>query len=145
MTRFWLTLEQGVRFVVRCLEQMHGGEIFVPKIPSMKLVEMAEAVAPGCEIENIGIRAGEKLHEVLVSEDEARNTLELPDMFVIQPAHAWWRRENWADALPLPDGFRYASETNPHWLTAEELHELIGTASPTQEATISSPAQRASA
>jgi UDP-N-acetylglucosamine 4,6-dehydratase len=72
MTRFWITLEQGVRFVVDCIERMHGGEIFVPKIPSMKLVEMAEALAPGCEVEYVGIRPGEKLHEVLISEDEAR-------------------------------------------------------------------------
>ena len=80
MTRFWLTLEQGVQFVVSCLEQMHGGEIFVPKIPSMRLLDLAETVAPGCEMETIGIRPGEKLHEVLVSEDEARKTLETEDM-----------------------------------------------------------------
>jgi UDP-N-acetylglucosamine 4,6-dehydratase/5-epimerase len=145
MTRFWLTLERGVRFVVRCIEQMHGGEIFVPKIPSMKLVEIAEAVAPGCEVEFIGIRPGEKLHEVLVSEDEARNTLELPDMFVIQPAHIWWRKENWQEALPLPEGFRYASDTNPHWLTPEELHELIEAGSPTPVETSIHQKQRASA
>jgi UDP-N-acetylglucosamine 4,6-dehydratase len=125
MTRFWITLEQGVRFVVHCIERMHGGEIFVPKIPSMKLAEMAEAVAPGCEVEYIGIRPGEKLHEVLVSEDEARNTLELDDMYVIQPSHAWWRKENWDGAHALPDGFRYTSDANPQWLTAEDLHELI--------------------
>lgn len=125
MTRFWLTLEQGVHFVIRCIEQMHGGEIFVPKIPSMKLLDMAEAVAPGCEVEFIGIRAGEKLHEVLVSEDEARNTLEMPDMYVIQPAHSWWRRDNWKSARPLHDGFRYSSDSNSHWLSAGELQELI--------------------
>src|SRR5450759_3120545 len=84
MTRFWLTLEQGVKFVIRCLEQMHGGEIFVPKIPSMRLVDLAETVAPGCQVEYIGIRPGEKLHEVLVSEDESRQTLETEDMYVIQ-------------------------------------------------------------
>ncbi len=134
MTRFWITLEQGVRFVVRCIEQMHGGEIFVPKIPSMKLVEMAEAVAPGCEVEYVGIRPGEKLHEVLVSEDEARNAVELPDMFVIQPAHSWWRKENWDGGRPLPEGFRYTSDSNPHWLTPEELHELIDAASRIREA-----------
>jgi UDP-N-acetylglucosamine 4,6-dehydratase/5-epimerase len=145
MTRFWLTLERGVRFVVRCIEQMHGGEIFVPKIPSMKLVEIAEAVAPGCEVEFIGIRPGEKLHEVLVSEDEARNTLELPDMFVIQPAHVWWRKENWQEALPLPDGFRYTSDTNPHWLTPEELNELIEAGSPSPVPTPLPQKQRASA
>jgi UDP-N-acetylglucosamine 4,6-dehydratase/5-epimerase len=133
MTRFWLTLERGVRFVVGCIELMHGGEIFVPKIPSMKLAEIAQAVAPGCEVEYIGIRAGEKLHEVLVSEDEARHTLEVDDMYVIQPAHSWWRRENWEGARPLADGFRYTSDSNPHWLTADELHELIAAGSTPSE------------
>jgi UDP-N-acetylglucosamine 4,6-dehydratase len=130
MTRFWITLEQGVRFVIRCIEQMHGGEIFVPKIPSMTLLEMAEAVAPGCEIEAIGIRPGEKLHEVLLSEDEARNALEMDDMFVIQPAHPWWRKENWKQGRPLPDGFRYASDCNPLRLSADELYEFVGESSP---------------
>lgn len=125
MTRFWITLDQGVRFVIRCLEEMHGGEIFVPKIPSMSLMEMAVAVAPGCEIQDIGIRAGEKLHEVLLSEDEARNALELDDMYVIQPAHSWWRRENWKHARRLPEGFRYSSDTNRQWLSPEALCELI--------------------
>jgi len=131
MTRFWITLEQGVRFVVHCIENMHGGEIFVPKIPSMKLVDMAEALAPGCETRYVGIRAGEKLHEVLISEDEARNTLELDDMFVIQPAHSWWSQENWKDARPLPDGFRYTSDNNPQWIDSEELRDLVhGVAAP---------------
>ncbi len=125
MTRFWLTLDQGVRFVVSCIEQMHGGEIFVPKIPSMRLVDLAEAVAPGCEIETIGIRPGEKLHEVLVSEDEARNALEVEDRYIIQPSHSWWRRENWVNARPLPEGFRYASDSNDRWLTNRELQDLI--------------------
>jgi UDP-N-acetylglucosamine 4,6-dehydratase len=128
MTRFWITLEQGVRFVVRCIEKMHGGEIFVPKIPSMRLTEMAETIAPGCYVDYIGIRPGEKLHEVLISEDEARNTLEVDDMYVIQPAHSWWRPENWKDARPLGDGFRYTSDSNSRWLTGEELKELIGLA-----------------
>jgi len=133
MTRFWITLEQGVRFVVDCIERMHGGEIFVPKIPSMKLVEMAEALAPGCEVEYVGIRPGEKLHEVLISEDEARNTLELPDRYVIQPAHSWWRKENWQQGRPLADGFRYTSDSNPWWLTSEALHELVASSSPVSE------------
>src|SRR5947209_2414417 len=98
MTRFWMTLEQGVRFVVKSIEAMHGGEIFVPKIPSMKLVDLAETVAPGCEVEFIGVRPGEKLHEALISEDEARNTVELEDMFVIQPAHPCWSKKNWVNA-----------------------------------------------
>jgi len=125
MTRFWITLEQGVRFVIHCIERMHGGEIFVPKIPSMKLLDMAGAIAPGCTIENVGIRPGEKLHEVLVSEDEARNAAALDDMFVIQPAHPWWDQANWATGRTLPDGFRYGSDTNDMWLTHEELLELI--------------------
>jgi UDP-N-acetylglucosamine 4,6-dehydratase len=130
MTRFWLTLEQGVRFVVRCIEGMKGGEIFVPKIPSMKLTDMARAVAPDCEVKFVGIRPGEKLHEVLVSEDEARNTVEMDDMYVIQPAHAWWSPKNWEGAKVVPEGFRYASDTNTEWLTAGELCELVGVSAP---------------
>ena len=125
MTRFWLTLEQGVRFVISTIEQMHGGEIFVPKIPSMRLLDLAESIAPGCQIETVGIRPGEKLHEVLVSEDEARNTVEMDDRYVIQPSHSWWRRENWSSGKRLPEAFRYASDTNDRWLTSHELHALI--------------------
>jgi len=133
MTRFWLTLEHGVRFVVSCIEQMHGGEIFVPKIPSMRLTDMAQTIAPGCEVECIGIRPGEKLHEVLVSEDEARNTVELEDMYVIQPAHPWWSQQNWKDGRSLPDGFRYGSDSNAHWLTSEALQALIEGETPAAE------------
>jgi UDP-N-acetylglucosamine 4,6-dehydratase len=125
MTRFWITLDAGVKFVIRCLEDMHGGEIFVPKIPSMRMVDLAESIAPGCEIEVVGIRPGEKLHEVLVSEDEARNTVEVEDMYVIRPSHPWWRGENWVNARALPEGFRYTSDTNSNWLTNEQLQELI--------------------
>jgi UDP-N-acetylglucosamine 4,6-dehydratase/5-epimerase len=125
MTRFWLVLERGVKFVVQCIERMHGGEIFVPKLPSMKLQSLAETIAPGCEIEYIGIRPGEKLHEVLISDDEARNTVETSDMFVIQPSHPWWRTNNWVDAIRVPEGFRYSSDTNSQWLSGSELEELI--------------------
>jgi UDP-N-acetylglucosamine 4,6-dehydratase len=125
MTRFWLTLEQGVKFVIHCLDQMHGGEIFVPKIPSMRLLDLAETVAPGCQVEYIGIRPGEKLHEVLVSEDESRQTLETEDMYIIQPAHPWWKSDNWVNAKALVDGFRYSSDTNDRWLTRPELEELV--------------------
>jgi UDP-N-acetylglucosamine 4,6-dehydratase len=130
MTRFWLTLDQGVRFVVSCLEQMHGGEIFVPKIPSMSMLEIAQAVGPECEIESVGIRPGEKLHEVLVSEDEARNTVELDDRFVIQPAFPWWQKKNWQHARKLPEGFRYSSDTNPQWLTPEALFQIVPECAP---------------
>jgi len=131
MTRFWLTLDQGVQFVLSCLEQMHGGEIFVPKIPSMSMIEMAQAVAPECEIETVGIRPGEKLHEVLVSEDEARHTVELEDRFVIQPAFSWWQKKNWQHATHLPEGFRYGSDTNPQWLTPEGLFRIVPECAPT--------------
>jgi len=138
MTRFWLTLEQGVKFVIHCLEQMHGGEIFVPKIPSMRLADLAETIAPGCAVEYIGIRPGEKLHEVLVSEDESRNTLETDEMFVIQPAHSWWKSENWVHAKPLPEGFRYSSDTNERWLTRHELEQFVGPESQANEAVTTS-------
>jgi len=124
MTRFWLTLEQAVRFVIRCAERAAGGEVFVPKIPSMRVTDLTEAVAPGCEVEFIGIRPGEKLHEVLVSEDEARQALDLGDMFVIQPAHPWWGTRARAEGQPLPEGFRYTSDSNTEWLSVEQLKEL---------------------
>jgi len=125
MTRFWITLEQGVRFVIRCIEQMHGGEVFVPKIPSMNIMDLVKAVAPECEIEKIGIRPGEKLHEMLISEDETHQALELNDMFVIKPAHPWWGMGNWSEARPLPREFRYASNANDEWLTVEQLRQMV--------------------
>lgn len=125
MTRFWLTLDQGVRFVIRCLEQMKGGEVFVPKLPSMKIVDLAKVIAPGCRVQIDGIRPGEKLHEVLVNEDEARNSLELEDMFVIKPLFSWWSDENWKDGRKLSDSFRYTSDTNTTWLTSDSLKVMI--------------------
>jgi UDP-N-acetylglucosamine 4,6-dehydratase len=125
MTRFWLTLEQGVRLVLRSIEQMQGGEVFIPKIPSMKIMDLVAAVAPGCTVDYTGIRPGEKLHEALISEDEARQALELDDMYVIQPTHTWWKNNNWHDGRPLPDGFRYTSDSNTQWLSGEELQALV--------------------
>ncbi len=125
MTRFWITLEQGVRFVIRRIAQMQGGEIFVPKISSMNIMDLAKALAPECAIEYIGIRPGEKLHEVLISEDEARHSVELDDMYIIKPAHPWWEVDNWTGARPLPDGFRFTSDTNSSWLSIDELRRLI--------------------
>jgi UDP-N-acetylglucosamine 4,6-dehydratase len=125
MTRFWITLEQGVRFVIRCIELMQGGEIFVPKIPSMNIMDLAQALAPGCQVEKIGIRPGEKLHEVLISEDEGRQTLELDDMFLVQPAHPWWSNDGLKEGHPMPDGFRYGSDNNPQWLKVSDLRSLI--------------------
>jgi UDP-N-acetylglucosamine 4,6-dehydratase/5-epimerase len=125
MTRFWLTLEHGVRFVIRAIEQMHGGEIFVPKIPSMRLIDLAEAIAPGCVLDHIGIRPGEKLHEVLLSEDESRTAVEVDDMFIVKPLHPWWKNGNWIHARELPSGFHYTSDSNDEWLSPEQLQELI--------------------
>ena len=126
MTRFWISLEQGVRFVVRCIEQMHGGEVFVPKIPSMTVSDLAKAVAPQAEIRVIGIRPGEKLHEVLISEDEARTTVELDDMFVVQPAEALWFGREWEKiGKTLPDEFRYASNNNTDWLEVAQIQKIV--------------------
>jgi len=126
MTRFWISLEQGVRFVVRCIEQMYGGEVFVPKIPSTTILDLAKAIAPQVEIEIIGIRPGEKLHEVLISDDEARSTIEMPDMYVVQPAESLWFGREWSEVgTQLPDDYRYASNTNEHWLSYEEIREIV--------------------
>jgi UDP-N-acetylglucosamine 4,6-dehydratase len=125
MTRFWITLDQGVRFVNRCIDQMHGGEVFVPRIPSMNIMDLVRAVAPGCEVKSVGIRPAEKLHEVLVSEDEARQAIEFDDMFIVEPAHAWWTQARWPNGRRVPDGFRYSSDANPELLDVEQLRRFI--------------------
>jgi UDP-N-acetylglucosamine 4,6-dehydratase len=129
MTRFWLTLEQGVNFVLRCLTDMHGGEIFVPKIPSARLTDLVDAIAPGCKKTITGIRAGEKLHECLLSEDEARHTVELPDMFVIEPEEDSWGFDHWKGSHPK-ENWRYNSDTNTEWLTQQQLLKLLQTSEP---------------
>src|SRR5262249_17523093 len=126
MTRFWLTLEQGVRFVIHVIENMHGGEVFVPKIPSMSIVHLAQALAPDCRVREVGIRPGEKIHEVLLSEDEARQALELDDMFVIQPNFPWWKADLWPDGRVIRDGYHYSSDSNTEWLSIEDLCNLTG-------------------
>jgi UDP-N-acetylglucosamine 4,6-dehydratase len=126
MTRFWLSLEQGVRFVAGCIEQMEGGEVFVPKIPSMNVVDLARAIAPEAAVEIIGIRPGEKLHEVLISEDESRHTVEVDKMFVVQPAEAFWFGYSWQKrGKLLTDGFRYSSDNNAEWLDIEGIKKFI--------------------
>lgn len=126
MTRFWISLEQGVRFVINCIENMQGGEVFVPKIPSMKMIDLAKALAPEAQIRTIGIRPGEKLHEVLISEDEARTTIELADMYVVQPQAALWFGYDWSKkGSPLPEGFHYASDNNTEWLSVEEIQAMV--------------------
>jgi UDP-N-acetylglucosamine 4,6-dehydratase len=129
MTRFWITLEQGVNFVISSLHTMQGGEVFVPKIPSMNIMDLAKAIAPDCKYEYVGIRAGEKLHEIMVPEDDARRTIEMEDYFVIQPDHIFWGQESmekYKAGKKCPDGFKYSSDTNTKWLTVEELKEIAG-------------------
>ena len=126
MTRFWITVQSGVRFVLSCLSEMRGGEIFIPKIPSMKVTDLASAIAPDLKHEVIGIRPGEKLHEVMFTEDDARSTVELSDRYIIEPSPIESPNYLLRDtAMPVSDGFRYSSETNSHWLDAEGIRELI--------------------
>jgi UDP-N-acetylglucosamine 4,6-dehydratase len=125
MTRFWLSLEQGVRFVIDCLAIMRGGEVFVPKIPSMRVIDLAKAIAPSAEIEEIGIRPGEKLHEVLISEDEARNTVDAGNMYTVKPPETLWERALNYDGKALPDGFRFSSDTNEKWLDVDGIRGLV--------------------
>ncbi|GAB4257780.1 MAG: UDP-N-acetylglucosamine 4,6-dehydratase (inverting) [Deferrisomatales bacterium] len=132
MTRFWITLEQAVGFVLASFARMLGGEIFVPKIPSMKITDLAEAVAPGCRHRIVGVRPGEKLHEVMIPYDEARNTLEYEDYYVVQPQFDWWAglREQLNGGRPLPEDFSYRSDNNTRWLSLEELRRLAAEAAP---------------
>jgi UDP-N-acetylglucosamine 4,6-dehydratase/5-epimerase len=124
MTRFWITLQQAVEFVLSCMPLVHGGETFVPKIPSMRIVDLAHALAPGAELRAVGIRPGEKLHEVLLTEDEARQSFDLGDRYAIMPSRPSWEGVAPERGNPLPDGFRYASDSNDHWLTDDELLEM---------------------
>ena len=129
MTRFWITLEQGVGFVLARLDNMQGGEIFVPKIPSMRITDLAQALAPECQTTIVGIRPGEKLHEVMVPEDDAHHTVEYDTYYAILPAFHEWSTQEYIEqqgGRPCADGFRYSSDTNTRWLTIEELREMIG-------------------
>ncbi|GAA3351019.1 UDP-N-acetylglucosamine 4,6-dehydratase (inverting) [Deinococcus persicinus] len=125
MTRFWITLDKGVQFVIDNLERMYGGEIFVPKIPSMKVTDLAKAIGPECEIEVIGIRPGEKLHEAMIMEDDARHTVEFNDYYVIQPELVSLAQEQTNGGKALADGFAYTSDNNTEWLTIEQLKDLV--------------------
>lgn len=129
MTRFWITLEQGVDFVLKNFERMAGGELFIPKIPSMNIMDLAEAVAPGCKTEIIGIRPGEKLHEYMISTDDSRNTLEYEDHYVIQPDFVWWQKDRYQaekGGRKVEEGFSYSSDKNNWWLSVKELRLMIG-------------------
>lgn len=125
MTRFWITLEHGVNFVLNRLCDMQGGEIFVPKIPSMKIIDIAKAICPECDTEVVGIRPGEKLNEILISMEDARNVIELKDFYIIQPIFMSWVYENWKHGKKVANDFEYVSNNNDIWLTADELKEMI--------------------
>lgn len=127
MTRFWITLEQGVEFVLRCLKIMEGGELFIPKIPSMNIVDLAKVIAPECKHEIVGIRPGEKLHEVMITEDDARHTVEFDEYYVVEPEFHWWSNKDFLlnDGKRVKEGFQYASNTNEKWLSVEDMREMV--------------------
>ena len=122
MTRFWIRLSEGVEFAIRCTERMRGGEIFVPKIPSMRIVDLVEAIAPGCRVDVIGVRPGEKLHEMLISEDEVRQAVEFDDMFVLEPIYPSWPFPAWEGGKRTTT--RYSSDANHWWLSGAEMREI---------------------
>ena len=127
MTRFWITLAQGVDFVLTSMMMMQGGEIYVPKIPSMRIVDLAHCMAPDMPMREIGIRPGEKLHEVMITEDDSRTTLELPDRYIIEPPFNWWsvNREPNKEGVPVEDGYRYASDTNTDWMDEARMRAML--------------------
>jgi len=126
MTRFWITLEQAVDLVMYAFEHMSGGEIFIPKIPSMRITDLAAAMAPDAPIQVVGIRPGEKLHEILLTADESRHSVDTGEVYIVQPEHPWWTDASpWITGKPLEDGFAYSSDANDEWLDAEALRNLI--------------------
>ena len=125
MTRFWITLDQAVELVLKGFKYMEGGEIFIPQIPSMRLMDLARAIAPECAIDEIGIRPGEKLHEALTGEDEGRTAVKYQGMYVILPNYSWWDRKNYTKAEPVPPNFVYTSDGNEEWMTVDQLREIV--------------------
>lgn len=125
MTRFWITLEQAVQFVLDSFEQMQGGELFVPRIPSMRILDLVEAVAPEATTHEIGIRPGEKLHEEMIAPDDSRRTLRAADRFIVQPTIATWGYQPPSDCEPVPDGFAYQSDSNDLWLTPDQMRDML--------------------
>ncbi|MEY4433330.1 MAG: hypothetical protein RLZZ44_1464 [Bacteroidota bacterium] len=125
MTRFWLTLNQGVDFVIKCLNRMKGGEIFVPKIPSFKVTDVANVVCPGVPIKIIGIRPGEKLHEIMITEDDSYNTFEYNDYYAIYSPTRIVNYHPMENGIPVEPGFRYSSDTNSNWFTLETFRQIL--------------------
>jgi UDP-N-acetylglucosamine 4,6-dehydratase/5-epimerase len=127
MTRFWITLDQAVRFVVDSFAQMEGGELYVPRIPSVRLPDLAEAIAPGAPMRDVGIRPGEKLHEEMIASDDARRTFRADDRYVVMPYLQQWREKEPVVGEPVPDGFAYRSDTNDQWLDVEGVRKVLET------------------
>jgi UDP-N-acetylglucosamine 4,6-dehydratase/5-epimerase len=127
MTRFFITLPQAVKFVLDSFEMMHGGELYVPRIPSMKITDLAQAVVPGAAMHSMGLRPGEKLHEEMISAEEGRRALRLGDRYVLQPDLAAWGYQPPENAEPVADGFHYTSDTNDQWFTPEEITKILET------------------
>ena len=125
MTRFWLTLEQGVKFVISCIERMEGGEVFIPKIPSMSVLDMAKTIAPDLPIKEIGIRPGEKIHEELINTDESRYTLEFPDCYIVYSLTISNKNKYFIEGKQLAEDFSYKSDTNKQWLSPDQLKTLL--------------------
>jgi len=127
MTRFFITLPQAVKFVLDSFEMMQGGELYVPRIPSMKITDLAQAIVPGAAMHNSGLRPGEKLHEEMISAEEGRRTLRIGDRYVLQPDLASWGYQPPADGKPVADGFHYTSDTNDQWFTLTQITKILET------------------
>ena len=125
MTRFWITLPAAVRFVLGSFEIMKGGELYIPKIPSMKITDLAQAIAPECKQKIIGIRPGEKLHEIMISSDDSRNLYELKDRYIKMPDFPFWDVSVPENATKVKEGFKYTSDYNEQWLSVENLRDLL--------------------
>ncbi|MFH2106801.1 MAG: UDP-N-acetylglucosamine 4,6-dehydratase (inverting) [Candidatus Micrarchaeota archaeon] len=125
MTRFWITLESGANFVMRCASMLKGGEVFVPKIPATQIIDLADVIAPQAKKKVIGIRPGEKLHEVLITKEETAHTKEFDDYFVIEPEHPFWYELNLKGGKPLPQDFYYGSDVKSNWLNKDEIKKLL--------------------
>ncbi|HEY5600903.1 MAG TPA: UDP-N-acetylglucosamine 4,6-dehydratase (inverting) [Patescibacteria group bacterium] len=139
MTRFWISLEEGIQLVLTTLDKMLGGEIFVPKVPSMKIVDLAKVIAPNAKVKIVGIRPGEKVHEVLISENEAKRTREFKKFFVIEPEFVWWKSKKWRSGNKLGENFRYSSDSNKIWLTTKKVQEIVDQFKKENNLTNSSP------
>ncbi|OGZ62606.1 MAG: UDP-N-acetylglucosamine 4,6-dehydratase (inverting) [Candidatus Staskawiczbacteria bacterium RIFCSPHIGHO2_02_FULL_34_10] len=125
MTRFWITLEQGVALVINSIASMYGGEIFIPKIPSMKIMDLVKVISPEAQVKITGIRPGEKLHEILLTADEARHSLEFDSYFIIEPEFAFWKKESLKEGKTFVEGFNYSSDNNTQWFKQEDFKKLV--------------------